>query len=121
MQPLTKEEQKVLTDTNRRKHLRRVAAGKRVNVAMHHLVTAAEQVDAACCDISTIRSRQASSIYRELAKISDRLQDLRRTLTTNHAIAIGTVGDWELDHDPTQQELRCGHGPKHGCGRGKRK
>ena len=92
---------------------RQKAANKRSLVAIQHLCKAAAEVQDAMADLSRVIG--ASEQYRKLTKVHADIVEARIML--DQALHIEA---WTLDHDPTAQELRCGHGPKHGCGRGAR-
>lgn len=100
---------KKLTDKQR-------AAKKRVDAAINHLFKAITEVNHAMADISRVNG--ATVPYRKLVKLNEGL--IESKLMLGQADFGTGKYQWELDHDPTPQELRCGHGPRHGCGRGKR-
>jgi len=96
---------------------REKAAKKRIKVAIMHLEKARAELDAACSDISSLTGATAS--FTVIRKLSLDTVEARRVL--NYELdGSGPKKPWVLDHDPTPQELHCGHGPKHGCGKGKR-
>ncbi len=88
---------------------RQRGAKRRLTVALAHVQTASNQVEAAMADLSTVNG--ASRLYNQLREI------LNLTKLARHAVDMATDdAGLELDHEPTPQELRCGHGPDHGCG-----
>lgn len=94
---------------------RQKAAKKRLGVAIDHLFRAAGELNHAMADLSTIVGLKGK--YRALQHVFDDLQEVKLSLgEAQH----NDENPYEIDHDPTPQELKCGHGPKHGCGRGKR-
>lgn len=92
------------------------AAQQRVRVAIGHLEKARAQLDDACTDLSTVQG--AAREYDTIRKLSIATLNARRSLDENAHAAMVSPKPWTLDHKPTEQEERCGHGPKHGCGRG---
>jgi hypothetical protein len=93
---------------------RHKAAKKRIDVAIAHLTTACEEVNWAAADLSRVKG--ATAPYQKLVKHHAGLAEAIRMLDQ-----AKYDGEWTLDHEPTPQELRCGHGPQHGCGRGKKR
>lgn len=89
------------------------AAKKRLGVAIDHLFRANKEINDALADISRVTG--ASAAYRKIKHCFDDLGDAK--LMLGQALHDE---EFELDHEPNEYELRCGHGPKHGCGRGGR-
>lgn len=89
------------------------AAKKRLSVAIDHLFKANGEINRAMSDISRVNG--ASVPYRKLTKVFNDLGEAKLMLGQ-----LEIDSKLEMDHDPTPQELRCGHGPQHGCGRGKK-
>lgn len=87
------------------------AAFKRVDVANRHLTNAIREIQAARADLSTVVGAPSLSRFMEMA-----LNELRAL----QLYAADVNSKCELDHDPSTAELRCGHGPRHGCGKGGR-
>lgn len=94
------------------------AAQKRAVVAVAHLEKARAELDAACSDISSVVG--ASAMFNVIRKLSNGVLEARRKLE-REANGAWAKDPWFLDHEPTKQELHCGHGPKHGCGKGARR
>lgn len=90
---------------------RALAAFKRVEVAIGHLNAALVEVQAARADLSSVTG--APSLDRLATTIRDDIQAMR-------FYAADVDSTCHLDHDPTPQELRHGHGRHHGCGRVRR-
>lgn len=88
-----------------------LAAHKRVEVAIDHLSAALVEVNAARADLSTVTG--APSLVRLANTVAAGVRTLRFYANVRDSRC-------ELDHDPTTQELRRGHGPHHGCGKGAR-
>lgn len=93
------------------------AAQKRALVAVAHLVKARVELNAAQADLSSVVG--ASPICNMLRKLTNEVDEARRKLD-REANGSYAKDPWFLDHEPTKQELHCGHGPKHGCGRGRK-
>lgn len=91
------------------------AAQKRAKVAINHLEKARAELDAACADLSSVVG--ANPIYNTIRKLSNQIVETRRKLD-REANGAYIKEPWFLDHEPTKQELHCGHGPRHGCGKG---
>lgn len=94
------------------------AAQKRALVAIAHLEKARIELDAACADISSVVG--ASPMFNVIRKLSNGVLEARRKLDREQNGAY-SKDPWFLDHEPSKQELNCGHGPKHGCGKGARR
>lgn len=98
------------------------AAKKRIQVAISHLEKVRVELDAACADLSTVMGGGAFQSFNMIKKLSMSTIDVRRELNFElNDIDNKGATPWQLDHEPTPQELRCGHGPMHGCGRGKKR
>lgn len=93
------------------------AAQKRALVVIAHLEKARAELDAACADLSSVVG--ASGVYNTIRKLSNGALEARRAVD-REANDTFKKNPWFLDHEPSKQELHCGHGPKHGCGRGKK-
>ena len=91
------------------------AAQKRAQVAVAHLLKARAELTAAQADLSSVVG--ASPICNALRKLTNEVDEARRKLD-REANGAWAKDPWFLDHEPTKQELHCGHGPKHGCGKG---
>ena len=95
------------------------AAKKRIEVAIAHLEKARTELDAACADLSSCEGGGAFQAFNAIKKLSMSALDARRELNFELRDIDNKGGSpWKLDHEPTPQELRCGHGPQHGCGKG---
>lgn len=88
------------------------AAMKRKEVAVQHLVNAAEELDAACADLSAVIG--ANVHYATIRKLSIKVTACRRLLDTCNNLPGDTL--LMLDHKPSAAELEHGHGTHHGCG-----
>ena len=86
------------------------AAFRRVDVAFQHLANALREIQAARADLSSV----IGAPQVRLDRLMETTLDAQRML---QLYAADVDSKCELDHDPTLQELRCGHGPRHGCGR----
>ncbi len=96
---------------------REKAALKRAKVAIAHLEKARVELDAACADLSSVIG--SSPVYNAIRKLSNGVLEARRDLDSEaNGHRAKNAKAWTLDHDPTKQELHCGHGPLHGCGKG---
>jgi hypothetical protein len=100
------------TMTKTKTLLRHEAALKRVEVAVRHLKNARDEIVAAQADLSTVVGVPTYDLILSITQID-------RCLRIIHADGIDVKR--EIDHDPTPQELHCGHGPSHGCGEQTRK
>lgn len=92
---------------------RQKAAFKRVDVASQHLANAIREIQAARADLSTV----VGAPSRPLSRLMETALNEQRAI---QLYAADVDSRCELDHDPSPAELRCGHGPRHGCGKGKR-
>lgn len=92
---------------------RQKAALHRVNVAQRHLSRAVREIQAARADLSSVTGAPDVILARLEEVATVELSNLSR-------YAVDPRARRELDHEPTRQELRCGHGPRHGCGKGGR-
>lgn len=91
------------------------AAKQRFKVAIAHVLKAENELRDACADISTIEG--AMDLYKLVKGTFFNAGVARRKLTD----AMDDDRNMpDVDHEPTPQEVHCGHGPKHGCGKGKR-
>lgn len=88
------------------------AAVLRAKVAYTHLVNAANQLDAACSDLSAVIG--ASDMYRKIRNASEIARACYRELSGDEFSTDGNP--WKLDHTPSRDELAIGHGLRHGCG-----
>ena len=106
------------------------AAYKRIDVAIKHLEEARTALDAACADLSSVIG--AGPAHNRIRKLSNMAIEIRRDLDDERHVASVIRRDldddvrsrvrlWSLDHDPSPQELRCGHGLRHGCGKGRKR
>jgi hypothetical protein len=91
------------------------AAVKRALVAAAHLEKARAELNAAQADLSSVVG--ASPICSALRKLTVEVEEARRKIS-REAAGSYAKDPWFLDHEPSKQELHCGHGPKHGCGKG---
>lgn len=92
---------------------RQKAAFKRVDAAAGHLANAIREIQAMRADLSVV----VGAPSRPLARLMEMALNEKRAL---ELYAADVDSKCELDHDPTPAELRCGHGPRHGCGKGRR-
>lgn len=89
---------------------RQKSAFRRLEVAVVHLMNARGEVEAARRDLSSVIGAPSHELVDLTAKIERCLRNIRM-------YAADAGAQCELDHDPTPQELRIGHGPHHGCGK----
>lgn len=87
------------------------AATKRVEVAYKHVVDAKNLLDKALCDLSSVVG--ANQLYRKIREASDLAHNCYAELANYQSEPVKT---WKLDHEPSDKELKSGHGPGFGCG-----
>lgn len=92
------------------------AAFRRVDAAAQHVANVLREIQAARADLSSVVGAP-SVTFVTLSRIAELAN---RELQMLAVYATDVNAKCELDHDPSPQELRCGHGPQHGCGKGRK-